>query len=213
MNESKSVKKIKQDVAGFMQRLYNKGLTTSLGGNISCRVNKDTFAITSSQSDKACITGDLIGLVKADGTSLNPEVKLSIETFMHLAIYKKRPEINAIVHAHPTMSSFFTVTDRKINCRLSSEGRALLGEPAYAPYALMGTKELAEIVSEYALKSNVVFMKNHGVITMADSLIVAFDRMEVTELTARLTILTEINGGARELTKEQIEAIDKLMNA
>lgn len=213
MNENKQVEKIKQDVAYFMQRLYNKGLTTSLGGNISCRINMDTFAITSSQSDKACITGDLIGLVSSDGSSLNPEVKLSMETFMHLAIYKKRPGINAIVHAHPPMSSFFAVTDKKLNCCLSGEGRAMLGEPVYAPYALMGTKELAEIVSEYALKSNVVFMKNHGVITMADSLIVAFDRIEVTELTARLTILTELCGGASELSKEQVEAIDKFMNA
>lgn len=212
MSENNPIEKIKQEVAYFMQRLYNKGLTTSLGGNISCRVNENTFAITSSQSDKARITADLIGLVRADGTSLNPEVKLSMETFMHLAIYNKRPEINAIVHAHPPMSTYFTVTDKKINCRLSGEGRALLCEPAYAPYALMGTKELAEMVSESALKSNVVLMKNHGVITMADSLIVAFDRIEVTELTARLTILTEISGGARELTKEQIEAIDKLMN-
>jgi L-fuculose-phosphate aldolase len=213
MNENKQVEEIKQEVAYFMQRLYNKGLTTSLGGNISCRVNENTYAITSSQSDKARITGYLIGLVRADGTSLNPEVKLSMETFMHLAVYNKRPEINAIVHAHPPLASFFAVSGKKLNCRLSGEGRAMLGEPVYAPYALMGSKELAGMVSKASLKSNVIIMQNHGIITMADSLIVAFDRLEVAEFTARLTILTSIQNCACELTEEQLLAIDNLIKS
>jgi len=211
MQNKETIENIKQEVAYFMQRLYNKGLTTSLGGNISCRINNETIAITPSQTDKGRITTDLIGIVKMDGTSLSPNLKLSMETWMHLSIYNVKPEVKAIVHAHPPLASFFAVSGKKLNCRLSGEGRAMLGEPAYAPYALMGTKELAGIVAEASLKSNVVILQNHGVITMADSLLVAFDRLEVAEFTARLTILTNMQNCASELTEEQLLAIDNMI--
>lgn len=202
---------IKKDVAYFMQRLYNKGLTTSLGGNISCRIDENSIAITTCQTDKARITNEEIGIVDLQGNSLSSHLKLSMETMMHLGIYHKRKDVNAIVHAHPPLASFFAVSNKKINCRLSGEGRALLGEPAYAPYALMGTKELAGIVSENSLQSNVIFMQNHGIITMGDSLLIAFDRIEVAEFTARLTILTNLTDDKIELTEEQVKAIDTLM--
>lgn len=205
--------KIKTDVAAFMQRLYNKGLTTSLGGNISCRIDDNLIAVTSSQTDKATITAKEIGIVDLHGNSNTPEIKLSMETWMHLGIYGKRKDVNAIVHAHPPFSSVFAVSNKKINCRLSGEGRAMLGEPSYAPYALMGTKELAQIVSDHAQKSNVIFMQNHGIITMGDNLLAAFDRLEVAEFTARLTILTELMGNKQELNEEQVKAIDMLMNS
>ena len=203
---------IKKDVAYFMQRLYNKGLTSSLGGNISYRIKEDSIAITSSQTDKARITENEIGIVDLQGQCLSPGIKLSMETGMHLAIYRKRNDVQAIVHAHPPYSSYFAVSNKKLNCRLSGEGRAMLGEPVYAPYALMGTKELAEIVSEYSLNSNVVFMKNHGILTMGENLITAFDRLEVAEFTSRLTILSSLVGSTAELTDEQIKEIDLLMS-
>lgn len=202
---------IKKEVAYFMQRLYKKGLTTSLGGNISCRVDEKTIAITASQTDKARINENEIGLVDLNGVALDPEIKVSMETWMHLGIYKERKDVNAIVHAHPPLSSVFAVSQKKINCRLSGEGRALLGEPSYAPYALMGTKELAAIVSEYSRTSNVIFMQNHGLITMGETLLVSFDRLEVAEFTARLTILTNLMGGARELTDDELKEIDAIL--
>jgi L-fuculose-phosphate aldolase len=204
---------IKTEVAAFMQRLYNKGLTTSLGGNISCRIDDNLIAITSSQTDKATISANEIGIVDLNGNSKTPDIKLSMETWMHLGIYNKRKDINAIVHAHPPFSSVFAVSSKKINCRLSGEGRALLGEPSYAPYALMGTKELAKIVSDYSLSSNVIFMQNHGIITLGDSLLIAFDRLEVAEFTSRLTIFTEIMGDKHELNDEQVKGIDLLMKS
>ncbi len=203
---------IKQEVAYFMRRLYRKGLTTSLGGNISCKIDNDRFAITPSQTDKGRMKADELGIVKLNGENLTPKVKLSMETKMHLYIYQKRPEIKAIIHAHPPFSSFFAASDKKINCKLLGEARALLGEPAYAKYALMGTEELAEIVSDSALTSNLVILKNHGILTVGDSLITAIDRIEVAEVAARLSILCNIHGSIQELTAAQLAEIDSLMN-
>lgn len=203
---------IKQDVAYFMRRLYRKGLTTSLGGNISCKIDNDKFAITPSQTDKGRMKADELGIVNLKGENLTPVVKLSMETKMHLYIYQKRPDIKAIVHAHPPFSSFFAASEKKINCKLLGEARALLGEPSYAKYALMGSEELAQIVSDSALTSNLVILKNHGILTVGDSLITALDRIEVAEVAARLSILCNIHGNIQELTAVQLAEIDALMN-
>lgn len=202
---------IKQEVAYFMRRLYRKGLTTSLGGNISCKINDDKFAITPSQTDKGRIKGDELGIVNLKGDNLTPNVKLSMETKMHLYIYQKRPDVKAIVHAHPPFSSVFAASDKKINCKLLGEARALLGEPAYAKYALMGTEELAEIVSESSLACDVIILKNHGILTVGDSLITAIDRIEVAEVAAHLSILLNRNENIQELSSSQLAEIDALM--
>ena len=204
--------KIKQEVAYFMRRLYRKGLTTSLGGNISCKIDNDKFAITPSQIDKGRIKDNELGIVNLNGENLTPNVKLSMETKMHLYIYQKRKDVKAIVHAHPPFSSFFAASEKKINCKLLGEARALLCEPTYAKYALMGSDELAEIVSDYAIASNVIILKNHGILTVGDSLITALDRIEVAEVAARLSLIGSIHGNVRELTASQLAEIDSLMN-
>ena len=95
-------------VAAFMRRLYRQFLTTTSGGNISCRLPDGNIAVTASQSDKANQQAETVGVVTPDGETLTPELKLSIETGLHLAIYRVRPDVGAIVHAHPVTATFFT---------------------------------------------------------------------------------------------------------
>ncbi|PIP54957.1 MAG: aldolase [Bacteroidetes bacterium CG23_combo_of_CG06-09_8_20_14_all_32_9] len=204
---------IKQEVAYFMRRLYNKGLTTSLGGNISCKIDNEKFVITPGQTDKGRMKADELGIFGLNGNNYTPNIKLSMETKMHLFIYQKRPDIKAIVHAHPPFASFFAVSDKKLNCKLLGEARALLGKPEYSPYALMGTEKLAELVSESVVKSNLVILKNHGILTVGDTLITAINRIEVAEMAAQLTLLTNLHGNTTELTKDQLTEIDILMKS
>lgn len=201
---------IKQEVAYFMRRLYRKGLTTSLGGNISFRLD-DKIYITPSQVDKGRMQPEQIGIVNIDGNNLTPDLKLSMETQMHIEVYKKRSDVNAIVHSHPPFLSFFAVYRRKINCRLLGEAWALLGEPAYATYALMGTKKLADVASAASKSCNIVILENHGVLTFGENLITAFDRIEVGEIVARLNLLKNLQGNVRELYERQLSEIDSLM--
>lgn len=211
--EKSKLTEIREEIAYFMKRLYDKRLTTSLGGNISFRAGAGMFAITPGQKDKARLTPPDILIIDENGKLMENNVLLkpSIETHLHLSIYNKRPDINAIIHAHPPFVTAFAVTGKKINCRLTGESRAVIGEPVYAPYRLMGTKELAKCVSGSAASGNVIIMKNHGVITLASGLLLAFERIEVAELAARLTVLTDIIGKRKELTDTQVSAIDKLM--
>jgi L-fuculose-phosphate aldolase len=201
---------IKEEIAYFMQRMYNRGLISSLSGNISCRINEKKIAISGSQTDKARISKEEIGEVDMEGNVLSFGITVSMETKMHLTIYSKRKDVSAIIHAHPPFSTFFAVTDHKLNNRLSGESRMLIGEPSYAPYALMGTKELSDVVAQCTINSNVIFLKNHGLITLGRNLLEAFDRLEVAEYTSRLTLLTILTGNSNELTEEELKAIDLL---
>jgi L-fuculose-phosphate aldolase len=204
-------KDIRKEVAFYMRRLYERGLTTSSGGNISIK-NEDMMFITPTSYDKGMIRGRHIGIITMDGKNLTTDLQPSMESAMHLAIYKKRRDVNAIVHAHPPVATSFTAMDQEINCALIAEARALLGKPAYAHYALMGTKELAAFTADAAEGNALVIMlSNHGVVCLGKDLLTAFERMEVLESAANMTILTSMLGGVKPLSEEQIREIDRLM--
>lgn len=200
----------KKDVAYFMRRLYARFLTTASGGNISLRVSDNNVLITPAALDKGIISAEQITLVSMSGENLQKEFKPSIETNMHLEVYKKRSDVLAVVHAHPVYASLFTTINKKINTNLIAEARYMLGEPEFAEYALMGTNELATVVAKASLKSNVILLQNHGVLTVGKTLLEAFDRMEVLENCAKITFLTELIKEKNEMTPEQIGAIDAM---
>jgi L-fuculose-phosphate aldolase len=203
--------KEREEVAYFMRRLYQQKLTTTSGGNISFRLDEDNALITPSQLDKGRLSAVQIGLVGLDGENKTPELPLSMETGMHLAIYKCRPDIKAIVHAHPVVASSFAATDRDINCNLMGESRFVLGKPIKAKYALMGTPQLAEVVAEACLKTNVVLLENHGILAVGKTLLQAFDRLEVLEAAAKTSLIIELLGNKHELDKDQLREIDEMI--
>lgn len=208
----KEIKENRRQVACYMRRLYNRGLTTASGGNVSIRL-EEGILITPSALDKGSIKGKQIGMISFKGENLTPSLKPSIESNMHLEIYRNRKDVNAIVHAHPPIASSFTATSAMINCSLIAEARAIIGIPVTAPYALMGTEELAQSVVSVALKDdvNVILLENHGIVCLGKNLLTAFDRMEVFEAAARMTLITSFLGHEKPLSYERLKEIDRLM--
>jgi L-fuculose-phosphate aldolase len=201
----------RQAVARFMRRLYQQRLTTTSGGNISVRVSDTQVALTASKHDKGELQAEHVGIMSLDGTNETPNFTPSIEASMHLAIYRMHAHVNAVVHAHPTTASAFCASDADINCRLIAESYAILGTPAKLPYACMGTKELAQIVAEGLGQACCVLMANHGVLTVGSSLLEAFDRLEIVEEAAQLTLISRQIGGLQPLQTTQLREIDQLM--
>ena len=200
----------RKEVARFMRRLYKNGLTTTTGGNISVRVTDELILITPSGTDKGRMKWKEVGIVNIFGENLTPDLKPSIETAMHLAIYRKKKEITAVVHAHPVFASLFTAIKAKINTNLTAETRAILGEPILVRYALMGSSDLAEVTAENAVKSDTLLLENHGILTTGSSLIKAFDKVEVLENAAKMTLMTEMTGKRRPLNKARIIELERL---
>jgi len=198
----------RKQVALFMKRLYDRHLTTASGGNISLRLNDDLFCITPSALDKGNLTPELIAVVNFDGTNLTPELPLSIETEMHKAILKARPDRSAVVHAHPTYAcSFSTAAKCTLSTRLTAEAYYFLGDPVTVPYKLMGTKDLANIVGEYIKDHEVLLMENHGAVAVGTTLLKAFDGMELLERAAVMNIISKQVEGSKLLNDEQIQDI------
>ncbi len=210
MNSKQNYKKERKEVARFMRRLYRLGLTTTSGGNISRRINDILIAITPSATDKGRMRWKEVGIMSVTGENLTPELKPSIEHALHLNVYKTNIDVNAIVHAHPVFASSFTAMKAEINTSLTAEARAICGKPAFVPYELMGTPELAGIVAKHSEGSDVMLLENHGIITTGKNLLQAFDKLEVLENAAKMTLIVEISGKKSPLGKSRILQIDKL---
>ncbi len=199
------------DVAYFMRRLYELRLTTTSGGNVSCRAGDDACAITPSAVDKARITADQVAIIALDGTNRTPELTASSETAMHLRIYERLPEVGAIVHAHSPTVSAFVCAETPIRVDLLSETYALLDEPLMVPYARTGTDELADLVARYAERSSCLLLRNHAATTTGRDLLQAFNRMELLEDAARITLMVRQLDGVTALTPDHKRALDELM--
>ncbi len=203
-------KKERKEIARFMRRLYSRGLTTTSGGNISLRVSDETVLITPSATDKGSMRWKDVGILSILGENLTPDLKPSIESEMHLDIYRKNSEILSVIHAHPVFASAFTAMNAEINTSLTAEARVICGEPLLVPYAVMGSPELAEKVAEYSVRSDVLLLENHGVLSTGADLLEAFDKLEVLENAARMTMIVEIKAKKKGLSLTRIRELDKL---
>ncbi len=200
----------RKEVARFMRRLYKNGLTTTSGGNVSLKLSDDLILITPSATDKGRMKWKEVAIINIFGENLTPHLKPSIETEMHLSIYRKKNDVLAIVHAHPVFASLFTAIKAKINTKLTSEAKAILGDPLFVKYAVMGSMALAEVAAENILKSDILLLENHGVVTVGSNLLKAFDKIEVLENAAKMTLMTEMTGKKRPLDKARILELERL---
>jgi L-fuculose-phosphate aldolase len=206
----KKYKPERKETASFMRRLYKQGLTSTSGGNISLRISEDLIAITASATDKGRMKWKEVGLITIKGKNLTPELKPSIELAMHLAIYKKNKDVAAIIHAHPICATAFTAMKCKIDTNLIAEARAIIGDPLLVTYALMGTKDLADRVADKTVQSSVLLLENHGVLTTGADLLQAFDKLEVLENTAKITLIVGIMGEKSPLSRSRVIEIEKM---
>jgi L-fuculose-phosphate aldolase len=210
MNTSLKYKKERKEVARFMRRLYNHGLTSTLGGNISLRVSEDIIVITPSATDKGRMRWKEVGIMNISGENLTTSLKPSIESDMHLSIYREKEEVTAIVHAHPVFASAFTAMKCEIKTNLTTEACAILGKPVVVPYALMGTRKLAGLAAESVIHSDILLLENHGILTTGSNLLQAFDKIEVLENAAKMNLIVDMMKKKKPLSKSRIMEIEKL---
>lgn len=204
------MEELKRDIALFMKRCYERGLTTTTGGNISARAG-DLMLITPSGLDKSSLDQSDIAVVDLEtGVNLTPDKKLSIESEMHRMIYLSRGDVMSVVHSHPVYSCLFSASKEEINTSLIAESWYLLDRVVKVPYERMGTASLAErVAGTIETGCNCVLLEKHGALTVGKSIINAFDRLECLEQAARLTFLSHIVK-TESLTEKQKEEIAEM---
>ena len=204
MDESQARKLIIQ----IGKLLYERSYVVSSDGNISFRLDENTILATPTMTCKGRMTEDGLALTDLDGAALNDK-KASSELAMHLLIYKMRPDINAVCHAHPPHGTAFSAAGLAIDAPILSEVILTLGCVPLTNYGTPSTNELTDSMKPFIEHHNALLMANHGAVAYGRDLWEAFDRLETLEHTAKIAILSRALGGANDLPKE---AISKLIN-
>jgi L-fuculose-phosphate aldolase len=188
-----------------IERVYRYRMTTTSGGNLSVREEGGDVWITPARVDKGALRREDIVCVRADGTAdgLHPP---SSELPFHRAIYAARPDLRAIVHAHPVALVAFSICGRVPDTRLLPTTRRVCGRVGFASYALPGSEALGKRIAQaFADGFDCVVLENHGVVTAGGSLQEAFERFETLEFCAKTIIKAGLLGEVRYLADAQAE--------
>ncbi len=187
-----------------MERIYRYRMTTTSGGNLSIREPDGTIWITPARVDKGGLRRDDIVAVKPNGEIIGNH-KPSSEFPFHQAIYRARPDLNAIVHAHPVALVAFSICGRVPDTRIFHQSFFMSGKVGFAPYALPGSQQLGDnIAATFAQNCDSVVLENHGVVVGAECLDQAFQRFEAFEFTAKTILKASRLGDIRYLTDDQL---------
>lgn len=196
----------------IMQRIYAYGMTTTSGGNLSIRDENGDIWITPSGIDKGSLRRDDIIQVKADGQVIGPH-KPSVELPIHTRIYQVRPDLKAILHAHPPTLVAFSLARRIPETRLIPDVLSVCGNVTMAAYAVPGSDALGENIAEkFAGGSNTVVMENHGCVCGARDLFAAFMSFETLDFSGRMEIYAKKLGTPRTLSKDQLTLMEAQAN-
>ena len=188
----------------IMQRIYDNGMTTLSGGNLSIKDENGDLWITPAGVDKGKLTPKDIICLHADGKVEGPH-RPSSEYPFHRAIYAQRPDLRAIVHAHPPALVSFSIARQIPDTNIIPQAELICGGVGYAPYALPGSEQLgANIAATFAQGCNVVLLENHGIATAGADLLTAFQRLETLDFCARTLLKARVLGDFHTLDRTQI---------
>jgi len=194
------------------RRLYEQGLVTANEGNISIRID-DGQLVTAGGLHKGLLTPEDVLRVDQDGRPREPGRNVSSEIRMHAAIYARRPDVAAIVHAHPPAATAFAVAHLVPDERILPEAVLLLGSIGLVGYAPPSTAELAAAVAEGLAGRDVVLLANHGAVTVGRTLAQSLERMETLEHLARVELMGRLLGQPHPLSSQDVERLLQLPTA
>lgn len=201
--------KLEKEIIEYGKLCGVKNFTPGYSGNISARYKKGLL-ITSSGSSNGYLKKGQIVYTDFDGNSLEKGKKPSSEKFLHIEIYKQRPDINYIIHVHAPYLSSFASAGKDLMSPIMAENVFYFGGIPLAEYALPSTKELVDNTIKFFDKYDAVLMANHGFIVGAKTIEDAYLKLELAESYAQVVLNTEILGGAKYLSQEEEQKILEL---
>jgi len=193
-------------LVAIAKRLYDRNMNAALGGNVSIRMG-DEIAITPAGINKGFMTEDDVVVVDMDGTKLRGNGKPSSEGKTHYEVYKLRPDVQAIIHAHPPFAVAFALAHHDLPDDMLPEATILLGHVPCLPYVTPSTIELAREVAQGLAHRNAAFMANHGAITVGADLEEAYNRMELLEQTCMSVAYASVLGGVHNIPPAEMESL------
>jgi len=197
-------------IVEFGRLLHANGFVAATDGNLSARLDDERLLVTPTCTCKGRMTpGDLV-IVDMDGKRLSGKRRVSSEIGMHLLIYRLRPEVIGIVHAHPPTATGFAASGMGLSSPLVCEVVVGLGSIPLARYGTPGTPELTDALEPLIPNHDAILMANHGVVTCGSSLESAYMKMETVEHFAKISLVTHMLGQAQPLGEKEVEKLNEV---
>ena len=200
---------LRERIVGIGRRLYALGFVPATDGNISVRLAGGGMLITPSGVPKGTLSPDDLAKLGPDGGLLSGR-KPSSEYRLHLCVYRRRPDVMAVVHAHPPLATGLACAGVALDKPLTAELLIALGKVPLAAYATPGTDEVCDSISGLVKDHNAIMLANHGVVACGLDLETAFQRMETVEQAAKITLAAALAGGGRLIPAEKIRELEAI---
>jgi len=203
----KSERQSREEIVRLGRMLHDRGFVAATDGNLSARLDHETVLSTPTGISKGMMSPEDLVMVDMSGRKMSGRRDVSSEIAMHLLIYRLRPEVHGIVHAHPTTATGYAAAGLPLNQALVSEVVIGLGCVPLAEYATPGTPELTKALEPLVPSYDAILMANHGVVTYAEDILRAYMKMETVEHFAQIALVTHLLGRQQLLSDEDVSKL------
>jgi L-fuculose-phosphate aldolase len=200
-------RKFREEIVRYGRMLHERGFVAAMDGNLSVRLKHNRILVTPTCVSKGAMRPADMVVVDCEGQQLAGRRHVTSEIGMHLLIYSRRPDVQAIVHAHPPTATGFAAAGIALTEPLVCEVVMGLGCIPLARYGTPGTSELAQTLEPYVDSYDAILMSNHGVVTYGDTLEHAYMKMETVEHFAQIALVTHLLGRQQPLEEVEIEKL------
>ena len=207
---SRTEEAFRADIVEVGRRMYARGYVASNDGNISIRLDASTILTTPKSVSKGFMTPDMMVVVDPDGKKIRGTRDASSELLMHLEVYKNRPDVRAVVHAHPPVATGFAVAGIPLDRAVLAEVVTTLGSIPIAEYGTPSTPELPAAVRKYIKAHDGLLLANHGALTIGPDVYAAYYKMETIEHFAKISLVTRQLGRENLLSREEVHRLQEL---
>jgi L-fuculose-phosphate aldolase len=197
----------RREIVQFGKMLHQGGFVAATDGNLSVRLNDEHILATPTSMSKGSLRPSDLVIVDLDGRPVSGRHHVSSEIAMHLLIYRLRPDIRGIVHAHPPTATGFAAAGIALNQPLVCEVVIGLGSIPLAKYGTPGTPELTDALEPLVSQYDAILMSNHGVVAYGDTLHHAYMKMETVEHFAKIALVSHLLGRQQPLGEQDLEKL------
>jgi L-fuculose-phosphate aldolase len=201
---------LRAEIVEVGRRMDARGYVASNDGNISTRLDKDRLLTTPKSVPKGYMTPDMMVIVDFEGKKVAGDRDPSSELPMHLEIYRNRPDVNAVVHAHPPTATGFATAGVPLTRAVLAEVVTTLGSIPIAEYGTPSTAELPAAVRKYIKAHDGMLLANHGAVTCGTNVMSAYYKMETIEHFAKISLVARLLGGENLISREEVERLQGL---
>jgi L-fuculose-phosphate aldolase len=198
----------RREIVQVCRRLYDRGLIAGPDGNVSVRLPDGSILVTPAGMSKVDVTEDDLVEISLDGGHRRGAQRASSEVAMHLRLYQRRPDVHAVVHAHPPTATAFAVAGESFSAPVLPEIIYQVGWVPLVPYATPGTKAVADAFEPFLARHNAFLMANHGATTVGPTLLIAHQRMESLEHAAKILLAARLLGRVETLGPDDVRALE-----